>query len=185
MEEVKIEISTAAGHIHSRKTSVFTEKSGVEGFLHVLDKFLKVGNRLVFQVADYWDQFGEVLDTMAEDKWMSLIINIAVPARKMARWITTVNALLQIYGEDDNPRDILINYIKSKECAKSRSKNPGTHASRIQVLCRIANRLEGHEARLNDEQIKKYVFDSFPLHWINNYKKSRLDYATDTVVGVI
>ena len=159
MEDWKIEIPTAAGHTHSCKTPVFAEKSGLEGFLHVQDKFLIVGNRLGFQVVDYWDQFGEVLDTLREDKWTSLIIITAGPARTMARQRTTVNALLQMYGEDDNPRDLLINYIKSKECAKPRSKNHGARASRVQLLCRNVNRLEGHGACLNDEKITKYVFD--------------------------
>ena len=126
MEEVRIEIPTPAGRTNSCKTPVFAEKSGVQGFLHVLDKFLKDGNRLGFQVEDYWDKFGEVIDTVAEDKWMSLIIIFTAPTRTMSRWRTTVNTLLQMYGEDDNPRYILINYIKIKEYTTPRSKNPGT-----------------------------------------------------------
>ena len=171
---------------NTRKVPVFKASAGVEGLFHVIDKFLKAATRLNFQAAELWDQFEDVLDTVAENKWTNLIQNIGGGARNRNRFLreVTVNFVAQ-YAESENPRDVLIEYIKGDECKKKRKVDPGIHASRIETLCRYANRLEGTEPALNEAQIKKLVFESFPGSWQDDYKKSHRNFQNDTIADIV
>ena len=63
--------------------------------------------------------------------------------------------------------------------------DPGIHASRIETLCHYANRLQGMEPQLNNDQIKKLVFESFPGSWQDDYRKSHQDFANDSIADIV
>ena len=63
LEVVKLD-RVNAGTTRSRKVPVFAPKHGIEALFHVVDKFMKAGERLRFEIGDYWDQFEDVLDTV-------------------------------------------------------------------------------------------------------------------------
>ncbi|CAB9524872.1 hypothetical protein SEMRO_1598_G284910.1 [Seminavis robusta] len=136
-------------------------------------------------VGDKWDQFEDVLDSVAARKWNNLIRGIAAPARNNARFTTEINNYVQLYAEHECPRDVLIKYIKSDECQKPRKVDPGVHASRIETLCRFANRLQGDEAELTEAQIKIRVFESFPTIWQNHYRRSTRRLTEDTIQQIV
>ena len=50
MELAKIEIVTAADRIRSKKTPVFSAKHGVEGLFHVIDRFIKNGEKIGYAI---------------------------------------------------------------------------------------------------------------------------------------
>jgi hypothetical protein len=76
----------------SRKVPVFTPTMKLEGLLYVYDSFDKAARRLNLAVAEYWEQFEDVLDISARGKWTNLIAGIAENQRTRARSTTTVNA---------------------------------------------------------------------------------------------
>jgi hypothetical protein len=74
-----------------------------------------------------------------------------------------------LYAQDENPRDILIKYIKSDECrSKPQKTDTRDHTSRIETLCWYANQLDGTEQELNEEQIRKIISEYFPKTWQND-----------------
>jgi hypothetical protein len=148
----------------TRKVPVFAPAMKVEGLFYVYDSFEKAACRLQFAVADYWDQFEDVLDIGARSKWSNLIIGIADNQRTCARFLACVSTLIQMYAENTKPRDIMFAYLRT-EIRKPRNADPGAHASRVETLCRLSNRLQGTEAELTEIQIRKLVFETFPSIW--------------------
>ena len=71
MTLVKVE-TIVGGNFRSKKIPIFTGSTGVEGLFFVIDRFVKAATWLQFTPADLWDQFEEVLDTVAEKKWINL-----------------------------------------------------------------------------------------------------------------
>ena len=184
MDHVKIE-TVVGGAVRKKVVPVFTAKYGVEGLFHVIDKFVKASAWLHLAPAEKWDQGEECLDTVAESKWTNLIQGIANNAKTAARLTREIANFVALYAEDPEPRDVLIAYLKTDECRKKRKIDPGVHASRIETLCRYANRLNGTEQELTDDQIKKIVFETFPNKWQNDYKKSNRDFAADTITNIV
>jgi hypothetical protein len=89
-----------------------------------------------------------------------------------------------MYAENTNPRDIMFAYLRT-EIRKPHNVDPGAHASRVETLCRLSNRLQGTEAELTEIQIRKLVFETFPAIWQTEYYKSQREFATDTIQGII
>ena len=92
METAKIE------HDDRKKACpIFKAEFGVEGLFHVYDKYMKIGRKLGFNGVAYWDNFDEVLDTEAEQKWEALANAVAVNRRTEARFRETFASFLQLY----------------------------------------------------------------------------------------
>ena len=102
-----------------------------------------------------WENFDEVQDSVAESKWAARITNIAPQARTENRLKSEIKWLIGSYAESDNPRDVLIEYLKGPSCKKPFAKSPQEHADRMEVLIRIANRLDGTAPNIDDSNTKK------------------------------
>ena len=74
---VKIDETDAAGNTRSKKFPQWMPKHGVEGLFHVIDHFNENGRKLGFVVADHWNNFDEILETVSEAKWDNQIAGIA------------------------------------------------------------------------------------------------------------
>jgi len=184
MEQVKLE-TVVAGAVRSKKVPVFMATHGVEGLLHVIDKFNKTATRVAFQPGDLWDQFEEVLDTVSANKWNNQVQGIANNARTRNQFNTKLANFVHQHTGAVDPRDILIKHVKGDECHKPRKVDVQQHASRMETLCCIANRLIGNEPDFTEAQIKNIIFESFPASWQNDYKKSHRDFDNDTVTNIV
>lgn len=171
MEQAKLEL-VVAGTVRTRKAPVFSTPQGVEGLFHVINKFLKAASKPQCSAADKWDAFEEVLDTTAESKWMNLIGALTQAQKSNARFTPEMRNSVGLHAKSDEPRDVLIECLKSDACLKEKKTATGVPASRIETLCAHANRLDGTEADLNAEQIKKIVFGTFPKSWRNDCKNT-------------
>ena len=88
---------------------------GVEGLIHIVDYFNKNATKLNFTTAEKWENFDEVLGSLAESKWTARITNIAPQARTENRLKSEIKWLIGSYAESDNPRDVLIEYLKGSK----------------------------------------------------------------------
>ena len=163
----------------------FTATMGVEGLIYVMDQFIKNATKLNFTTADKWNNFDEVLDPVAESKWTDQITNFAGQSRTEARFKTELDKLVQEHTGSDNPRDVLIQYLKSSSCKKPFSKTPQEHSNRMEVLILIINRLIGTEPKINDANKKKIIFESFRVDWQTDFKKSSNTVANSTLTEII
>jgi hypothetical protein len=113
-----------------------------------------------------------------------LVAGIAENQCTHAQFTTTVNVLIQMYAKNTNLRDMMFAYLCEEIC-KPWNTDPGEHASQVETLCCLANRLNGTEAELMEIQIQKLVFETFPSQWQVEYYKSQRKFATDTIQGII
>jgi hypothetical protein len=126
----------------------------------------------------------EVLDDVAEQKWTS--ISDRYPTKDDDTFKEALEELIISYAGHPEPRDILKEYIKSEDCSrKPRNVDPDTHASKIETLCRFANRLTGNEPEYDDETTKKAIFESFPEKWQREYLKSGRRFIADEISEIV
>ena len=183
MEIAKIEFVTAANTVRSKKTPIFAAKHGVEGLYHVIDKFNKNADKLGYAIGDKWANFDEVLDQEALSKWENQIQNIAPQARTAARYEQELGIFVGEYAEGIDPRDKMIKYIKT--CMKPFKKGNQEHANRMEVLIGIANRLQGTEPEIDNDNRKKIIFETFPSTWQDDFHKSGKTVATQELREII
>ena len=183
MEKVKMELVTAAGTVRSKKTPVFSAKHGVEGLYHAIDRFNKNAAKLNYQAGDKWNNFDEALDTVAQSKWETQTTNIAANQRTNARFQLECDRFVASYAEGTDPRDKLIKYIKT--CNKPFKKGNQEHSDRLEALINIANRLQGTEPDIDDQNRKKIIFETFPSGWQDDFHKSGKQVSTQQLYEII
>ena len=83
-------------------------------------------------------------------------------------------------------RDILLDYIRSdRDCKKGRNTSNQAHASKIESLINIANRLCGMEPEQTANDIKRFIFNTFPEKWCDQYKLANNNFAADTLADIL
>ena len=107
LETVKLE-KQVNGANRRREVPIFTASVGIEGLFHVVDKFQKAAVKLEYNVSDYWNEFDEVLDSVAEKKWNQQVANIAAREKTQARFeqeLTTFIVFAVASKPDDSDAD--------------------------------------------------------------------------------
>ena len=170
METAKIEFATEANAVRSKKTPIFAAKHGVEGLCHVIDEFTKNATKLGYAIGDKWANFDEVLDQEALAKWENQTNDIANQARTENRFQQELGILVGECAEGTDPRDKMIKHIKT--CMKPFKKSNQEHANRMEVLIGIADRLQGTEPEIDNDNRKKIIFETFPSAWQDDFLKS-------------
>ena len=165
MSKVKMEKPNAAGQMIRREVPMFDTKHGVEGLFHVYYQFDIVAKELGLDVAEKWTNFARVLNRTTLARWNNLTRTLTANQRTLIQLKVKRKQLVTKHAEHENPRDVLIDFLRSDRCHKVRSISVGDHVLRIETLCQYANELEGTEPELQEAQIKRIVFDSFPRDW--------------------
>ena len=148
---------------------VFDPDQGAECLMFVVDVYLQKGTAMGFAVAQFWNNFTEVLDLETQAEWTQ--ISDAVNNRTMANFRQATTDLIHLFCPGDHPRDVMIDYL-THQCKKPFSKAPRQHRTRMEKLCKIANRLNGSEAELTPVRIRTIILESFPTDWQNKYMLS-------------
>ena len=77
-----------------------------------------------------------------------------------------VDTFITSYAEHSEPRDVLVRYLRNPEsCRKPNKVTPQAHMDRLKKLIGYANRLEGTEREVDEENWKKIIFECFPITW--------------------
>ena len=182
-ETVKLEQVYADGSKRTAKVPIFDGKFGMEGLLHVEDKFRKACNKLSYDTGrELFNGFEEVLADTAEDKWDNLVSGIPNNMRTVDRFNLEVQNFYLRYC-DGEARNVMFKYLR--QITKPMSQEVSDHSDHMEVLVRYANRLPGTEPQLNDDQIKSIIYDSFPTQWRQAYIRSGNNVATQTLAEVI
>ena len=171
---VDVEVEMDDGTFRKRTLPRFSGDKGVEGLFYVFDEFIsRAVERLGFEDEDYWTYWPDVLDPVARRKWRQNVDGIAPVDRTIDRFRAEFSRFVTHYSNSATPRDDLIRYLQSEDCKKPRKINPDEHATRLETLCLYANRLEGLEAELMENQITMIIFNFFPEPWKRDYKIGR------------
>ena len=151
---------------------MFSSTQGVETLLHCLEQFDRAASRLSFTNPEKWDYVSDILDPMANDRWKNQVSGLLATQKTATRLPKEIRNFVQSYAGHVDPRDVLIKHIESRECKKSRAVDANTHTTRIETLCKLANKLEGQCDELTEANIKQKIFESFPDLWQDDFKKS-------------
>ena len=99
---------------------------------------------------------------------------------------TKQETFIQTHTGSSNPRDIILDYVRSdKDCKKRRNTSNQAHASKIESLINIANRLKGTEPKQTANDIKRIIFNTFPEKWRDQCKLANNNFATDTLTDIL
>ena len=169
MSKVKMEKPNNNGQMIRREVPMFDTKHGVEGLFHVYYQFDIVAKELGFTPAEKWTNFTRVLNRTTLARWNNLTRNLTADQRTLIHLKVKQKELVTKHAEHENPRDVMIDFLRSNRCNKPWSMSVGDHVSRIETLCQYANELEGTEPELQEGQIKRIVFDSFPREWKSTF----------------
>ena len=180
LEKVKLRQDYDDDSHREKKCPMFTNE-GIEGLLYVEDHYRKVGRLLGFIDEQWFDQWEEVLNDNAEEKWETQTSSIAVADRTEVRFNIEVQNFYRKYCDED-ARDVMFQYLSKVK--KSKKTTPQDFADRMETLYRFANRLPGTEPLLNAANIKKRIFKGFSLSHQKHYLRSR-DLATETLQQVV
>ena len=166
----------------SRKIATFSSTFGIQELIFVIDNYNKIAARINLTVAEKWDYFEDILDPSALNRWTAQLATVNGTQKTNARFLQEQNTFIHSYTGADNPRDLLLEYVrKDSDCKKKRTHDNMTHASRIEALITLANRLQGTEAEQTTTDIKRLTFETFPESWRDDYAKADKNLANNTM----
>jgi hypothetical protein len=171
----KIEIELANDTLRKRTVKVWSAKRGIEGLLYCYDAVKKqCMDKFTFDIDNIEEYFPAMLDTEAERRWTAVWSSVPTAEKNVARFELEFSNFVTIVSGSANPRDDLVEYIThSDECKKKRNVDVDVHVSRIITLCLLANRLQGAQSALTDDQITLAIFHSFPDSWQSHFRLHR------------
>jgi hypothetical protein len=181
---VKLKQNFDDGTYREKKCPVFTGEHGIEALLYVEERFRKIASKTLLWTtgAELFDGFEEVLLDTALNNWEDLTSTIADVDKTPASFEATIQALYRKYVGAE-ARDIQFEHFRSLK--KPLKASILDHSSRMLTLARYGNKLPGIEPALNDEQIKKFIFQSFPALWQQQYIRSGQRVAGTPLADII
>ena len=170
----------------SRKIEKFSSLFGIKELLHVVDTYNQTCEHLDLTATDRWSYFEDVLDSNAKNCWSQHTKDIANNQKTKERLKTKQETFIHSYTGSSNPRDIILDYIRSdKDCKKGQNTSNQAHASKIESLINITNCLQGMEPKQTINNIKRIIFNTFPEKWCDQYKLANNNFATDTLTDIL
>ena len=183
MEKAQLQQVFDDGSTKKKRCPIFTGEHGIEALLYTEDRFNSICRQLEFtDGAELFDTFEEVVANKAEDRWETLTGNLTAQEKTPARFRQALDDFYLSYCDED-ARDIMFQYLRSFK--KPFSVEAGNHADRMETLVNYANRLPGLEPPMNDDQIKKLIFESFPTRWQHAYIQSGRRIQAESLVRVV
>ena len=183
LEKVELLQSWDDGTKTKKKCPVFTGEYGIEALLYVEDRFNSICRQLeIVEGEELFDNFAEVVSNQAENKWETLTGNLTPQQKTVARFTQAMGEFYLSYCDEDS-RDIMFAYLRKLK--KPYEMAAGEHADRMEVLVRYANKLPGMEPEMNDDQIKRLIFESFPVKWQHAYFQSGRRIQSESLARVI
>jgi hypothetical protein len=180
----KLKQDFIGGSAKDKKCPTFSGEHGIEALLYVEERFRKIATHTLLWTTgpELFDGFEEVLLDTALTNWEDLTSTIADADRTPARFELTLQAMYRKYVGAE-ARDVQFEYFRTIQ--KTLKSSPLEHSSRMLTLARYGNKLPGNEPPLTDEQVKKCIFNSFPLSWQQQFIRSGQRIATTSLSDII
>jgi hypothetical protein len=168
---VKLKQDFEGGQYKEKKSLIFTEEHGIEALLYVEERFRKIASCTLSWTTgeELSNGFEEVLIDTALTNWEDLVAPIADADKGSPRFEQMLQAMYHRYVGAE-ARDIHFEYFCTLQ--KPMKASMLDHSNRMLTLACYGNKLPGTEPPLTDEQIKKCIFQSFPLVWQQQYIRS-------------
>jgi hypothetical protein len=145
---------------------IFTGSEGLEGFVHVYQRFNNAC--YVFKIDDVFEKielFEKILEDDALMYWNTQIRSDFNDHVTEEIFNAAVRKMKIAFGGGEKARDHIIEYMKSDSCRKPKKATIRDHSRRMQALMKLANEAEGTESQLNEAKFNKILLNSFPSEW--------------------
>ena len=183
LEKAQLSQTWDDGTTKKKKCPIFSGEHGIEALLYVEDRFNSICRQLEFTTGEeLFDAFEEIVSNQAEQRWETLTGQLTAQQKTNARFRQEMDNFYLSYCDDD-ARDTMFDYLRS--FTKPFSTAAGAHADRMEILVNYANRLPGLEPPMNEDQIKKLIFSSFPKTWQHAYIQSGRRIQDETLARII
>jgi hypothetical protein len=171
LSSVKLKQQFEGGSSKDKMCPIFNGEHGIEALLYVEERFRKIASRTLDWTTgqELFDGFEEVLIDTALTNWEDLILPIEEANKTPEHFEVVLQQLYRKYVGAE-ARDIQFEYFRTLR--KPLKSNPLDHSSRMLTLSRYGNKLPGNEPALNDDQVKKCIFQSFPAKWQQQFIRS-------------
>jgi hypothetical protein len=149
-----------------RDCLIFTGNEGLEGFIHVYQRFNNACS--VFDIVDpreRIDLFEKILEDDALLYWNTQIHFDFSDEITDLEFEAAIKKMRIAFGGGERARDHIIEYMKSEACRKPRKSTVRDHSRRMQALMKLANEAEGTESQLDEAKFNKILLNSFPREW--------------------
>ena len=170
LELQKLEQAMAGGTTSYMKVPVFDGITGVEGLLHIKERFRSAATYLLFTTGDeLFDNFQLCLRGDPLDEWNNNTVGIVGAARTTAAFDQELSHLYLLHCDSRacNNAQAWLETVK-----KPRSATCRAHGSRMKTLVRHAHMLPGTSANWNNTKMMEVIFMSFPEDWRDEFEKS-------------
>ena len=114
---------------------IFLRAEGVEGLLHMKDRFNQAVEVLELNTrAELFNNFEQVLSDMAFNHWMNRVTNLTNAQRMPARFDTNKFSSFLRKFTTNRGQDYMLEYLNSLEVQKPHDVECNAHAERISAL---------------------------------------------------
>eukprot|EP00957_Ditylum_brightwellii_P052289 3965751-Ditylum_brightwellii.AAC.1 len=183
MEKVKLIQSYDDGTTRTKKCSVFSGTEGIEGLLYVEERFRSVTKQLTYNDGpSLFNNFEEVLQDTAKDKWENLASQVAEADRDVPCFNEEIKKFYLSYC-DNEAKDTMIDYLDNLK--RPTRVTPQQHANCIETMVRYINTFPGMSPDINSESTKKLIFKQHPESWRETYVRADKNLATDSVADIV
>ena len=143
----------------------------IEALLYVEERFRKIAVRTLSWTTgpELFNSFEEVLLDTALTNWEDLVAPIEEVDKTPEQFELTLQQLYRKYVGAEAQENQFEHFCTLQKPLKSSTLD---HSSRMLTLARYANKLPGNDPPLMEEQIKKCIFQSFPVLWQQQYIRS-------------
>jgi hypothetical protein len=183
LETVKLRQNYDDGTCRECKAPVFNGDGNIECSFCVEERFRHCADKLGWTTGpEMFDDFEEILQDTALEKWETRTQNVAQADQTMARFTQAFQECL-LEHVDPFAKDHMIKHLK--DFRRPMHVEPRDHATRIETLIRHANRLPGAEPDLTPQQAKNLIFESFPMKWRQNWIRAGKSLVTNTLAELV
>jgi hypothetical protein len=180
---VKLKQNYDDGTRREYKTPVFDGEGTIECFFYVEERFRHYATKLDWTTGpEMFDNFEEILQDTALEKWETRMQNIAPIDQTIERFNQAIEEYLLEYV-DPLAKDYMIKYLK--EFRRPMHTKSRDHATRIETLIRYTNRLPGTEPDITPQQTRNIIFESFPVAWRQSWIRAGKSLVTNTLAELV
>ena len=180
------------------------DQGGIEKLLYVIKDFQIAFKALKLEINNYdtvKKYFKKVLGHGAAGKFQKLIqqqlyVNtvvkdrVNVPAHLHHRvteyaFKKLLKGYIKLYCTSTDPKGDVITYLKLEKAKKPMDKSVSDHQDEMIKIMRYSTYLEGVRDNVSEDETTTILFNSFPVMWQINYKRSQPAFQQTSIEDVM
>jgi hypothetical protein len=184
LETIKLRQNHNDGTRWECETPVFNGEGTVECFFYVEESFCHHAAKMEWTAGpEMFDNFEEILQDTALEKWETRTQNIAPADQTMGHFTQAVDECLLECVDPLAKDHHMIKHLK--DFRHPMHVKPWDHATQIETLICCTNCLPGAEDDVTTQQTKNVIFESFPVAWRQSWIRAGKSLVTNALAELV